>query len=314
MSRILHSVKPLAPPFLEADERIVEFSARNVLEIHNPKIKILLFLEAGALLRIDGREPMTIRTGDALIVPVRCRQVYSVLPGAERCVLRSFRLDFDPAVLPPLPAERAPGPTRITQAAQSDFHRYIGDAFCRIAHLPGCLDAPMEAILRGFHEEMQERRSGHRHRVSGLCYLLATELVRRLEALPEKEASGDFPRQMQLAGQARHFMAEHLAEPLTLDKIAWGLNRSATHLARAFKQATGQTVFEYLDTVRIERARTWLETTPLAAAEIARRTGFSSPTVFGRKFKRRTGYSPNEFRARMAAESETAESFIRPSE
>jgi transcriptional regulator GlxA family with amidase domain len=73
------------------------------------------------------------------------------------------------------------------------------------------------------------------------------------------------------------------------------------HLSRVFKQTTGQTIFQYLTHLRVERAKVLLQSTPLTSGEIARQTGFSSATLFGRTFRAMTGLTPGGYRARAAS-------------
>ena len=71
---------------------------------------------------------------------------------------------------------------------------------------------------------------------------------------------------------------------------------SATHFARAFKQAFGLPPHRYLLTRRIERAVTLLRETELPITDIAFSTGWRSLGTFGRTFRDITGRNPGEIR------------------
>ncbi|MFJ9807829.1 helix-turn-helix transcriptional regulator [Streptomyces sp. NPDC101158] len=88
------------------------------------------------------------------------------------------------------------------------------------------------------------------------------------------------------------------AEPLDLDAVAAHAGYSRFHFVRAFKAAYGETPGQYLSRRRIERAQEMLRTADLTVTEICALVGFSSLGTFSARFKRRSGVSPSEYRAR----------------
>jgi AraC family transcriptional regulator len=76
---------------------------------------------------------------------------------------------------------------------------------------------------------------------------------------------------------------------------------SASHLARCFRQTTGTTVHAYVQSIRIERARTLLAESSLPLKEIAAACGFATPRYFSTAFRRAAGESPRSYRARTRA-------------
>lgn len=71
---------------------------------------------------------------------------------------------------------------------------------------------------------------------------------------------------------------------------------SAGHLTRTFKRATGKTVHEFVEEVRLERAKTLLEVGAAPLKQIAATLGFSSPSSFSLAFRRSTGVTPGQYR------------------
>ena len=53
---------------------------------------------------------------------------------------------------------------------------------------------------------------------------------------------------------------------------------------------------DYLDMVRINKAKTLLLDTSMPISEIAARVGYSNQSYFTKVFKHNTGFSPNAFR------------------
>lgn len=67
-------------------------------------------------------------------------------------------------------------------------------------------------------------------------------------------------------------------------------------LKRRFKIATGSTLIEYVQNLRIEEAKRLLENASTAAEEIAALVGYDNPAFFRRLFKRCTGLTPGAYR------------------
>jgi len=67
-------------------------------------------------------------------------------------------------------------------------------------------------------------------------------------------------------------------------------------LKRRFKKATGQTLIEYIQNLRVEEAKLHLETTRTAINDISYEIGYEDPAFFRRLFKRLTGMTPSEYR------------------
>lgn len=67
-------------------------------------------------------------------------------------------------------------------------------------------------------------------------------------------------------------------------------------LKRRFKAATGSTLIEYVQSLRIEEAKRLLETGAIAVDEISEDVGYEDHSFFRRLFKRLTGLTPGQYR------------------
>jgi transcriptional regulator GlxA family with amidase domain len=98
----------------------------------------------------------------------------------------------------------------------------------------------------------------------------------------------------------QEWMAANLDDDLSVPALAERAFMSPRNFARVFTRETGSTPAAYVERLRIERARTLLETTDLQLAEVARRCGFGTVETLRRGFARRLHVSPSDYRDRFA--------------
>ena len=72
------------------------------------------------------------------------------------------------------------------------------------------------------------------------------------------------------------------------------------YLSRVFHQQAGKTLMDYLDEVRLRRAKQMLCDRSLPISEIASELGYSNFSSFTQMFRRNTGYSPSTYRKQYA--------------
>jgi transcriptional regulator GlxA family with amidase domain len=92
-------------------------------------------------------------------------------------------------------------------------------------------------------------------------------------------------------------LREHFDEPQRLGELAARFELSPRNLSRRFRQATGKTLSGYLRDQRLREARSLLQHSDLAVAEIAWHCGFGSPSRFAQVFLSEQGMSPRSWRS-----------------
>ncbi|WP_179088183.1 bifunctional transcriptional activator/DNA repair enzyme AdaA [Paenibacillus odorifer] len=98
--------------------------------------------------------------------------------------------------------------------------------------------------------------------------------------------------------------------PLTLETLAEVCHGSPYHLHRTFKKVTGITPVDYIQQKRIAKASEYLLTTEQAVAEIALRVGLPNTSYFITLYKKKTGYTPTQFRQLNKQKVTLASDFI----
>ncbi len=93
------------------------------------------------------------------------------------------------------------------------------------------------------------------------------------------------------------FLDANYGDPdLSLTMVADTFQISVPYLSSLFKASAGVNFSNYVEDVRIEKAKGLLKNTSLSVGEIAVATGYSSTNSFSRAFRRVTGDSASEYR------------------
>lgn len=95
-----------------------------------------------------------------------------------------------------------------------------------------------------------------------------------------------------LAQDARDMITAAPDAYRSVSDMARQLGTNPTTLRRAFQDAFGQPIFEFVSDYRMEMARDLLRDSPLQIAQIAYRVGYRSPSNFTTAYRRRFGHSP----------------------
>jgi transcriptional regulator GlxA family with amidase domain len=101
--------------------------------------------------------------------------------------------------------------------------------------------------------------------------------------------------------RVRDQLQAHPEESIELQAMARAACFSKFHFLRLFRQAYGETPRRYLSRLRLERARTLLETTDRSVTEICLDVGYESPASFSLAFARYAGAPPQRYRRRWVA-------------
>ena len=92
-------------------------------------------------------------------------------------------------------------------------------------------------------------------------------------------------------------MEEEYDRSITIETIAEQLFISPQYLTRLFKQFIDDSPYNYLTNYRINRSKELLvNQNNLAIQAIALQVGFNSPSQYNHLFKKKTGYTPRQFR------------------
>lgn len=98
------------------------------------------------------------------------------------------------------------------------------------------------------------------------------------------------------AADIQLYLAEHMAEEITLKNLASHFFLTETYLCDLFKKQTNETILGFLRRIRIHQAKRLLEKSTLTLREIAFQCGYGDYSYFGRHFKQEVGITPDLYR------------------
>jgi transcriptional regulator GlxA family with amidase domain len=100
-----------------------------------------------------------------------------------------------------------------------------------------------------------------------------------------------------LVKSLRPWLMEHIAQEIKVEQMAEQLNMSSRNFARVFLNDTGLTPAKFVERLRVEAARKYLEDTDLSMEQIAEKCGLGSMVSMRRVFLRHLEISPSYYRS-----------------
>ncbi|MGM3277810.1 GlxA family transcriptional regulator [Ralstonia sp. 24A2] len=137
-------------------------------------------------------------------------------------------------------------------------------------------------------------------RLAGMTAKMLLIDTSRTAQAPYAKLLGEHGHADALVARAQQHMESTLEQGVQLHALAADLAVSERTLNRRFKQAVGMPPLEYLQNLRIEVAKTLLESRPIGVDQVSARVGYGDVSTFRQLFKRKTGLSPREYQLRFA--------------
>lgn len=132
-----------------------------------------------------------------------------------------------------------------------------------------------------------------------LLAIFAQQLSALSNQLVVRAAVADSPA----VAKARHFIADHLEEELSLGRVAQEVHMSPFYFCKVFRRETGVPFVDYLTRLRIEQVKHLLLNPHMRVSEAAFAAGFQSLSQFNRVFRRLVGEAPSRYRNRLRVAS-----------
>jgi transcriptional regulator GlxA family with amidase domain len=103
--------------------------------------------------------------------------------------------------------------------------------------------------------------------------------------------------------QAQDYIEKNYHEKINVEQLTSMLALSRRNLERRFKKATANTIVEYMQRVKVEAVKKYLETGRKTVNELMNEVGYNDTKSFRSLFKKHTGLSPVEYRNKYNKEA-----------
>lgn len=110
-----------------------------------------------------------------------------------------------------------------------------------------------------------------------------------------------------IGGKLYEWMIRHLADDLSIESLAEKSNMSVRNFARVFQKETGITPAKFVEKVRVEVARRYLEDSDLSVDQIGAKCGLGGLITMRRTFIRHMNISPSDYRRTFRTSLQTIE-------
>ncbi len=178
----------------------------------------------------------------------------------------------------------------------------LDDAFCRMANLPyqqfqfdaRFQDEEMKAIILSvvdLYQGPDDPCQVTKLQIEVAKLLILLHQHHTLSTQPKRHPS---PAAEGVRAAIR-YLREHYGEQITLDALARAVYMEKCSMCKAFKRLTGQTVIEYLNNYRCEKAKEFLAT-GRTVTEAAALCGFRNMSYFTKTFKQAAGKLPSAYK------------------
>ena len=154
------------------------------------------------------------------------------------------------------------------------------------------------SLLRSLEDILGCELRGHRRRL--WMQSKAVEIIcQALEAAEiEQDWAGAETTKLAASGvlKAQRLLADNFADPPSLQDLAREVGMSRTALCTGFRQILGQSVFDYIEDLRMQQALVLLNDHTSTVTEIAHAVGYNHSSSFSVAVHRRFGATPSELR------------------
>lgn len=144
-------------------------------------------------------------------------------------------------------------------------------------------DQELKSLLSGFHphDSIQSVRSKIEHFI---MFCTNTVMMCRKQPCPD------------ILFHCKEILNEHYKQEITLVGLARMVGVTPSYLSRLFKKELEINFTDYLNQLRIEKAKVLLDIPHMKILEIASKVGFNNAEYFSKMFKKVTGMNPNNYR------------------
>lgn len=148
-------------------------------------------------------------------------------------------------------------------------------------------------ILNKIYLEFNQQQKGYINIIRSSIIELITKIFRCIDSHPNKPITNT---QKCLVDNAIEYLTTNYRAHINIDELAGNLFLSKNYFRQLFKNITGQSVTNFIQSTRVKEACSLLVTTDMSINEIMTSCGFNDSKFFYKTFKKYVGMTPSEYR------------------
>ncbi len=227
-----------------------------------------------------------ISAGDVLVMPAGGSHCFRDEVDIEQI---NVLFQFEKLPVPSRDVCRHPGFTALFRINPEYFHRMRYYPRFRLKERDL---SRVRSLLITAYEAQKAKQTGFLLTVYG-AFLQLIPILLDNYPVHAADSTARVPERM---GDCLEYMQTNFRREIGVDELARKVHMTAASFVRHFKAATGCTPLDFLIRLRLDEAMHLLLDEGVSVAEAAERSGFSDSNYFSRIFRRKTGFSPTEFR------------------
>jgi len=247
-------------------------------------VEIIYILEGEFLITV-GNTKYTLQPGEMILINAKEVHAVNVL---DYGIHRSFAVKFTPETIcsdtQSLMELKYVIPYIISI---SDFKTRYTKEEVENSNIKNCID--------NIIKEDRERQHAYKFAIRIYISHLFLDLIRKVNNIvpPTEEIKDNIKNEFR---NIFHFLSSHYAEKLSAVQVAKKFGLRQSDFSAHFKKITGKSFNEYLNYIRICKAKRMLISSKKSITEIALSVGFANTSYFINCFKNQMGITPASFK------------------
>ncbi len=227
--------------------------------------------------RIDNHD-FTLNRGDMIFIPPF--SYHSMYEGSEDLVV--IGVDFTESFFSGTEADRTimqycVTPIRLKQSEKLSVLLANDD---------------IEDLILEMFQEYTEKKTFHNIIIKSDL----TKLIVLIERMLNENQEMAYSKMDRMMTDVLKYIHSNFNEKISVKDLCNEIHMSETFLTNSFKAITGKTVVEYVNDLKINKAKQLLVETDMRVTDISYELGFSDGAYFNRVFKKKVKLTPNAYR------------------
>ena len=237
---------------------------------HRPSYNRLYYVKSGyGFVEINGVRYLPEKE-EMLLVPAGAKVSFGTLPGKE--TFTKYWIHFD------------------ARLGETPLFDILSVPYLTSVHAPEFITGCFQKILAS--EQKKEDLSSILYQQSAVLDLIAWIIEQQPTSSRQQTATGRFDTILA-------YIQNHFLEKITVEDLSQMAGLHPNHFIKVFRGQIGTSPGQYINKLRIDKARELLVEETYTIGEIASMTGFHDESYFSKTFKKYIGRTPREYRREM---------------